>query len=151
MRAFATAIVIFLLTLGGAARADEIADVLEQIYKPYLDPSVGFTLLEDNPHLSSRLKALYAEYLRNSSPDEVGPLDFDPFISAQDYQLKDLSIKSQAISGDTATVVVEFMNFDYWTELTYSFVRENGAWRVDDIRSDDDQYPWVLSAILTSN
>jgi hypothetical protein len=96
------------------------------------------------------LKALVDEYDKKVSPDEVGPLDFDPFIAAQDYVLKDLSIKSQAISGDTATAVVEFMNFDYWTELTYSFVRENGAWRVDDIESKDAEYSWVLSEILKS-
>ena len=96
MRAIAIALTIIAFIVGGTARADEFSDILDRIYAPYLNPGVTFTPFEDNPYLSSRLKGLYEEYLRNSSPDEVGPLDFDPFISAQDYQLKDFSIN---ISG----------------------------------------------------
>ena len=150
MRALALALAFFAVILSGTVRADELSDVIAKIYEPYLNPNADFTPLESNPHLSARLKGLVDEYDRKASPDEVGALDFDPFIAAQDYVLKDFSIKSQAITGDTATVVVEFMNFDYWTELTYSLVRENGAWRVDDIESKDAEYPWVLSELLKS-
>ena len=149
MRALARTLAIFLFaSLAGTAWADEISDILGQIYKPYLEPGAGFTPVEDNPHLSSGLKALFDGYFARQSDDEVGMLDFDPFISAQDYVLKDFSIKSEAIDGDKATVVVEFMNFDYWTELTYSFVRENADWRIADIKSNNPD-SWVLSRILS--
>ncbi len=149
MRAVAFALVLFSAFAAQPAQADDPSDVVNDIYRHYLDPQLNITPIEDNPAiLTGRLNKLFDDYNARSSPDEVGMLDFDPFISAQDYEIKDVAIASETVAGDQATIVVEFTNFDYQTELTYSFVREGGAWKIDDIASGNPDDPWVLSKIL---
>lgn len=139
-----------LATLAAApVRADEPSDLINRIYDYYLHPNPDAAPLEDDRSLfTKRLNGLFDTYFANAGGDEVGPLDFDPFISAQDYELKDFSITSESVDGDAATISVAFMNFDYRSALTYSLLREDGAWRVEDIRSDNPDDSWLLSALL---
>ncbi len=149
MRAVVFALALFSAIVGQPAWADGPSDLIDGIYKQYLDPQAKFTAIEDNPAiLTNELNKLFADYNARSSSDEVGALDFDPVISAQDYALKDLSITSEEVSGDKATIVVEFTNFDYGTELTYSLLKEGGTWRIDDIASNNPDDAWVLSKLL---
>jgi hypothetical protein len=134
-----------------SALADGPADLINEIYAIYLKSNGDGSALAEQYQgrfTSKRLDGLFDTYDKNSSPDEVGALDFDPFIDAQDYELKDFAIASEKVSGETATIVVNFTNFDRRTTLTYSLVREAGAWKVDDIESKDPEYPWVLSKLL---
>lgn len=153
MRAAAFAFAFLALIVAQPAWADGPSDLINKIYAYYLDPSADGPPPgsgdDDEQILSKRLDGLFTAYEQSSSDDEVGGLDFDPFINAQDYDLKDLKIESDKVEGDKAIVVVSFFNFDAPTELTYSLVQEDGAWKVDDIESKDSQYPWVLSKILT--
>ncbi len=152
MRAAAFAFALIVAFIGQSARADGPADVINRIYEHYLTTdSTAPAPEQDTSHLSKRLKDAFDAYDKNSSPEYVGALDFDPYIAAQDYELKDFGILSEQVAGDAATIVVGFTNFDYHTELTYSLVREGGAWKVDDIESKDADYPWVLSQILKSS
>jgi hypothetical protein len=145
--AFAVALIATLACQ--TAWADAPADLMTRIYRHYTDPASGVPSPYDDTTLpSKRLKALFDAYDQNSSPELVGALDFDPYIGAQDYEIKNFRITSEMIAGDTATIGVEFMNFDYETELTYSLVRESGAWKVDDIQSMNPDDPWVLSKLL---
>lgn len=66
--------------------------------------------------------------------DEVGVLDFDPFYNAQDIQIKNFKVGAPKIEGDKATVPVTFQNFDRGETLTYSLARQNGAWKISDIK-----------------
>jgi len=140
---------ILALLIGQPAKADEIAELVREIYDPYHHAGPVGSLETMQKHvISKKLHALFEYYDRRSSPDEVGTLDFDPFISAQDYELKDVEIVSETIDGDEATVEVGFTNFGDRTELTYTLAKEGGAWKIDDIRSMNPDDPWILSKLL---
>ncbi len=122
---------------------------LRRLYDLYLTPrELGAPSEVGRPFVSKHLNELFAEDDKRSSADYVGNLDFDPFVAGQDYALKDFSIASEAVAGDTATVVVRFLNFDDPIELTYRLVREAGAWKIDDIELAEPGRAWVLSRIL---
>jgi hypothetical protein len=135
----------------GRAFADGPADLINEVYAIYLNSNGDGSALADRykgRFTSKRLGALFDYYDAHASPDEVGALDFDPFVDGQDYELKDFAITPEKVSGDKATIVVKFINFDRLTTLTYRLVREAGAWKIDDIESKAPEYPWVLSKLL---
>ena len=84
-------------------------------------------------------KSLAALFKRNDACDAKGDgvcaLDWDFVIDGQDWTLSDVKVGSIAAAGDKATVTVTFKNFDAACVNIYYFVRENGAWKVDDIET----------------
>jgi hypothetical protein len=71
-------------------------------------------------------------------------LDFDPLIDAQDYQLSDLNVTTDAVVENShATVRASFNNNGQPAEVLYDLIWENGAWRVDNIRTSN----WDLRQI----
>ena len=74
---FALALLSFVAS--GSAWADGPSDLIDGIYKQYLDRNVKFLSIEENPAiLSKRLNKLFADHDANASADELGLLDFDP-------------------------------------------------------------------------
>ena len=65
---------------------------------------------------------------------EVGVLDFDPFYNAQDFDIKNLLVGSAKITGAKATVPVSFTNYKRKNSLIYSLVKQNGKWKISDVR-----------------
>ena len=65
---------------------------------------------------------------------EVGVLDFDPFYDTQDPDIKNLKVSPGVISGETATASVSFTNSGRKETLVYSLIKQNGAWRISDIK-----------------
>ena len=65
---------------------------------------------------------------------EVGVLDFDPFYNAQDFEIKNLVVGSAKINGVKATVPVTFTNFKRKNSLVYSLIKQNGKWKISDVR-----------------
>jgi hypothetical protein len=66
--------------------------------------------------------------------EEVGVIDFDPFYNAQDIEIKNLSVGKAKIEGEKATVPVSFNNYDQKETITYLLAKENGAWKISDIK-----------------
>lgn len=60
-------------------------------------------------------------------------IDWDFVIDGQDYHLSNVSVGPADIAGDTAKVTVSFRNFDSDCVNVYTFVREDGQWKVDDV------------------
>jgi ABC-type transporter MlaC component len=73
----------------------------------------------------------------NSKGNEVGVLEFDPFYEGQDALIKNLVVGKAKLSGEKATVIVKFLNFNEKHTLTYKFVKENSAWKISDIKYAD--------------
>ncbi len=69
----------------------------------------------------------------NEDRDGVGALEADPLYFAQDTDLKNFVVNSPEISGDTAKVVVTFLNFKQKEKFVYSLVKESGEWKISDI------------------
>jgi hypothetical protein len=86
--------------------ADEraIREMLDRIYAPYAQA--------DAPARDTQTfyAADLAEALRrdSSNPGEVGAVDFDPFISAQDYQAFTPRIGAITIRGDVANAAITY-------------------------------------------
>jgi hypothetical protein len=76
-------------------------------------------------------------------------IDFDFIYDGQDYKISALHFALVRRAGDKATVEARFKNFDARKRLDYDLVREEGAWRVADIRSPG-RNGWVLTKILTT-
>ena len=87
----------------------------------------------------------------NSAKTNEPWLDFDPVSNSQDPSIHGLSVNIVADTSDSATLSAEFR---YGPEpkspaaqVIYDFVREGGAWALDDIRGarQDGQDPgWSL-------
>ena len=71
-------------------------------------------------------------------------LDFDPVTNSQDPQVEKLTI---AAEGDAAAAAT-FFSGDVKHVVRYSFVREDGAWKVDDIAGGAGDDKWDLRDII---
>lgn len=67
---------------------------------------------------------------------EVGVIDFDPFYNAQDLSIKNLVVNPAKINGTKATVTVSFTNYKQKNLLTYVLIKQNGNWKISDVRYD---------------
>jgi len=98
---------------------------------------------------SPRLSALIALEQKEAG-GEVGRLDFDFWVNAQDWQLGDVTVSGEPVEGakDREIVVAKFRNDDRKEEIHFYFERLSWAgWRLDDVRSFGDD-GWTLSLIL---
>lgn len=88
-------------------------------------------------------KSLAALFRKNDECQKreqgVCAIDWDFVINGQDYQLSDVVIGAPVINGDKATVVATFKNMGGANRNTYYFVREGGAWKVEDVEMRDDK------------
>lgn len=121
---------------GGAARAmTDPAMVVCQLYDPYLTPNATFPAFRDQAPWSAGLWAEIEAMTARSQARNEPILDFDPVIGAQDHQLSNLSVATEAISENSHAVVrVSFTNLGRGEEIVYDLVWEGDRWRVDNIR-----------------
>ena len=82
---------------------------------------------------------------------EVGKLEWDPFIAAQDYEIKyfDVAIKDTAPGKATATVT--FANFGKPVTIVLDLTAIKNDWRIFDItwpQDDDPAAPATLRAVF---
>jgi len=139
-----------LLALTGLAHAqsyDTPEALLAAFYQPYLDDSFGE---DDGRFRSQDLQALYDQDAEITPEGEIGTLDFDPFISGQDYAISNLEIGEAEIDGDWATVVVSFDNFERPVTMDYDLVLEDDGWKIDDVAFRDATSPYRLSEIFAA-
>ena len=121
--------------------------LLEAFYQPYLD---GAFPEDEAAFQSVALQGLYAHDAEITPEGEMGAIEFDPYINGQDYDISNLVIGTPEVSGDQTTVVVSFDNFDQPTTLSYDLVLEDDGWKIDDVASDEGEYPYRLSAIFAA-
>jgi len=65
----------------------------------------------------------------------VCALDWDFVVDGQDNELSNVQVGDAVVDGDKATVTVKFTNFNTPCVNIYRFVREDGAWKVEDIET----------------
>lgn len=133
-----------------ALAGDDLAGAkayLEGLYAPYLNADTGahndcFDAAFDKCFAADLAKSMEAE--RKQTPEgEVGVLDFDPFISGQDWKLSGLKIAvKQGQNGPVGTA--RFKNFDDAMKVEFDLVREGDAWKIKNMRGKD----WDLRQIF---
>ena len=138
------ALVLAPASAGAGADSDPLA-LIKAIYATYATDN-------DNPALentySTRLQALIDKDARDTPEGEVGRIDWDVFINGQDWKLSKLKIALVSKTADRAQVRATFKNFDEANDMLFDLVRENGAWRIDDIQATLKPR-WTMSKILT--
>ena len=152
MRAIGMALAALLALMAPAALAAPVFEdpkgLVEYAYVPYVGgefPADPFALYA--PTLTELWDAMEAR----TPEGEVGAIDFDPFINAQDYEIKDIAIGDAAIDGDEAMVTATFTNFGEPQEIRFTLVRLADGWKIDDIESLAGDYPWRLSELLAAD
>ena len=101
---------------------------------------------------SPRLAALFATYngWQRRHPDDVGSIDFDWWINAQDWELSGVSL-TQADTGPNArTVTAHWTNSGRADSSRFLFVRIGGRWYLDDATNGTGHGGdgWTLSELL---
>jgi hypothetical protein len=127
-----------------AAAAPDPADTIRPLYDPYLTEGATFPDFQHQAPWSASLWAQLQAMTARSEAAGEPILDFDPLIDAQDYQLSNLNVVTEAVVENShATVRASFTNAGAPAEVLYDLVWEEGGWRVDNIRTSR----WDLRAI----
>ena len=132
----------------------EPRDIVDAIYK-----SAVSTLRKrgESPFQDAAIRAKYfsksfdvaitaAETKAAHDKDVV--LDFDPISASQDAELQKVTIKTGVLEPGKASVAASFTNRGLPTVVTYDFVKEEGAWKVDDIKGTTEKEAWSVRKIL---
>lgn len=120
------------------------AATIQPLYDPYLAEGAQLPALEQQAPWSAAMLASLRAMMARSQAQGEPILDFDPLIDAQDYQLTNLNVATDAVVANShATVRASFTNAGAPAEVVYDLVWEDGGWRVDNIRTSR----WDLRAI----
>lgn len=144
--------ILFCLTALPVMAQSAPETIVKDIYDTYGGAGqIGLWPSDPGPRemFSARLRPLLEKDYERAESDGIGLLDFDIFVDGQDFDLSDVKIGKATVSGDRATVEARFRNFGEPRRVVYSFVREDGAWKIDEVSSPDGEYPWALSELLS--
>lgn len=127
--------------------ASDPAAIIRPIYDPYLTPGATFPDFEQQAPWSRDLwNQLNAMNARSEALQEP-ILDFDPLIDAQDYQLSNLNVTTDAVVENSHAVVrANFINATRATEVVYDLIWEDGRWKIDNVRGGG----WNLRTIAAA-
>jgi hypothetical protein len=154
---------IVFAALAGASRAafaagDGPSDVVAAIYKAAAGPgrkyddgtSVFFDPVGRRRFLSKNLQAELKAMEKRTPKGDEPDLDFDPVCACNDPSVLDLKITTESQTDTQAVVVASFQSHDEKDRivLRYLLVKENGAWKVDDVISTGKD-KWQVSKIVT--
>ena len=130
-----------------AEEFDDPAQLVGAIYAQYR-PGVAFPDGDVIRSLqSTRLNALYDADAAEAG-DEIGRIDFDPYVNGQDYDLKGLEIAAPYYAGGKALVQVKFSNFEAPQDVGIVLVKEGAGWKVDDVWTASPDYSYDLLDLL---
>jgi hypothetical protein len=131
------AIVAALSALPFEARSQALSPqaFLQSIYDPYLKADFrGYSFEQANRFFVPTLaRAIDADMREAKRRGEVPRLDGDPFLDAQDWEIKNLAISVKA-DGPKATGEVAFDNLGKRTQITLDLVQTQAGWRIADIK-----------------
>jgi hypothetical protein len=113
---------------------------LHSIYDPYLGPQdkvqpIDYSKPRQLLHYfePSLADIMHRDFIRTQKADDVPTLDADPFIDAQDWEIKSFDIQVTPVDSDHANAVIKFDNAGEHRLLHLQLVRIAGNWRIHDI------------------
>jgi hypothetical protein len=106
----------------------------ERTIRRYFEPSLAAALLKDQRAAARR--------------QEVGTLDFDPFVDAQDWEIDAFDIAVSDAGPDKATATVKFSNLKRDSTVVLDLVKIKGEWKISDITWTPHETPNSLRALL---
>ena len=127
-----------LLALPAAAVEQSARDFVTAIYATYKGKDSKGVILDKAATIRRYFEpALAAKMIKDQNEAakrrEVGALDGDPFIDAQDWDIKDFDIAVADTAPGKASATVKFTNFDKAETVVLDLVKLKGEWRIGDI------------------
>ena len=99
----------------------------------YFEPSLAALILKDRKQATRR--------------GEVGTLDFDPFVDAQDWEISDLAIAVQDAGPAKARASVKFKNVDKPSVVTLELIKIGKVWKIGNVTWEPHEQPNNLRAL----
>jgi len=122
---------------GALATPESPSGVVQRLLEVHFAGPMRFdasTVSAKRGWLSSRLQVAIARHLaRPARPDEVPPIDGDPFTDSQEHPTLFAVGATQHRQDGSASVPVRLGDGLRERTVTYALVRDAGAWRVDDV------------------
>jgi hypothetical protein len=133
--------------LSAATRIDDPKTFVTEVYRRLVaSQSTHSSYTPPEDIYTPRLERLLREDKRKAK-GEVGCLDFDFWINAQDWTITHLTITTADEGPDRKTVIAKFRNIGEPQEIRFDFRKSAGRWLLDDVHSLSAP-PWTLSEIL---
>jgi hypothetical protein len=129
---------IFLAATGAACAAEQSAqDFVAGIYATYKGKDAKGVSLDTRAKIARYFTPSLTKLIDDDSKaaakrGEVGELDGDPFIDAQDYQIDAIAIDVKE-SGNKAVATATFKNFGKDTTIVMDLVKLKQGWRIDEL------------------
>ena len=137
------------LALAACSQAQPGADpvsTVQPLYAPYVEDRNPPRLLDAAPW-TPELRALLQRAHEMGADAGEPVIDFDPIIDGQDWEIDAVAVTLKAPPAEgRAEVAARFNNSGDDVEVIYDLVEADGAWRVDNIRTEN----WSLREILAS-
>src|ERR1700686_3089780 len=108
-------------------------------------------------YLSKALVALWAKADAHTPKGDVGPVDFDPVTNSQEPDVKSLRVTPEKLEADKAVIAVTIAGRGAPrakpadNTISYDFVRDEGRWKIDDIRGSSDGEAWSIRGMLAES
>jgi uncharacterized protein DUF3828 len=112
---------------------------VEAIYAAYKGKNANGILLDTDAavrrYFEPKLAALIIKDRRDAR-GEIGKLDFDPFIDAQDWEIDTVDIALREVAPDKTSATVSFKNLGEPHSVVLDLVKLKAGWRIADITWD---------------
>ena len=108
-------------------------------------------------YLSKALVALWAKADAHTPKGDVGPVDFDPVTNSQEPDVKSFTVAAEKFDADKALIAVTIAGRGAPRAkpadnvIRYSFVRDDGQWKIDDIAGTSDGEAWSIRGMLADS
>ena len=129
-RAFVTAIYAAYTGKGG----NGIQLDTDAVLRRYFEPAIAALIRQDQKNSEQR--------------NEVGTLDFDPFVDAQDWDIVGFDIAIRDNGPDKATATVKFTSSGTPKIVVLELIRIKSDWRISDITWTNDGKTETLRSLF---
>jgi hypothetical protein len=105
-------------------------------------------------YLSKSLIRLWADADAHTPKGDVGPIDFDPVTNSQEPDVKSFRLATEKLDADKAVIAVTITGHHAPSPkpedqvVRFSFVRDDGQWKIYDISGASDGEAWSIRDIL---
>lgn len=138
---------------GTALAADDTARAfVAEIYDAYRGKNGNGHPLDDEATLRryfapSLAAAMIADQRAAARRQEVGVLDFDPFVDAQDWEIDSFAVAVTDSGPGKAAATVKFSNFKRDSTVVLDLVKIGSEWKINDITWTPHEAPNSLRAL----
>ena len=133
--------------LSAASRIDDPKSFVTEVYRRFVAAESSHSSYSPPDDIYTARLATLLRADKRRAKGEVGCLEFDFWINAQDWMITDVTVTVAEEGPQRKTVIAKFRNIGEPEEIHFDFRRNNGRWLLDDVQSVLAAR-WTLSEIL---